>query len=111
MMPERKYASEDRIIREYFRKETELVATPPLPLLPASASFGERMLVGLRRAVVAAAIAGAALVLTTTAGRETYLSAAIDTVSTRYGVSEEITGFLIEAAEKYRDSINGGIDR
>jgi hypothetical protein len=110
MVPERKITSEARLIAQYFRKETELVAVPPLPVLAASIGLRERVLAGLRTVAMAGAIAGAVFLLATTAGKETHLSSAIDSVSKRYGVSEEITGFLMEAAEKYRDSMNGGID-
>ncbi len=101
-------APEAAVIREYFRKETELVNVPPLPVLAETPRGREGLLAGLRRVVVAGAVAGAILLLAVTAGRETYLSEAIDTVTARYGTNKKITAFLMETAESFRNEITGG---
>ena len=100
--------AEVRFVREYFLHQTELVNVPPVPVLVKTSGGREALRAGLRRAVFAGAIAGAASLLMVTAGRDTYLSEAIDSVTVGYVTDKKLTGFLMEAAQSFRNEITGG---
>jgi hypothetical protein len=103
MMPDR----EARFLKEHFNREADQVFVPPPPEMDEVRRYPMRR--WLPRLAFAAAMCAAVAAFAITAGRETRLSHAVNTVMLKYEVSETIAGFFEHAGNWYsNEPIRGG---